>query len=223
MLQSFHLGFQFLSHPSVTCKVEGSHLGLTDQQLKFQHFYNESNTKSPNMGRKRLPQFSDPPFIAGQHMLLPPTSAPPISQHCLAERPALHSARRARPMRPCPATASRERSWRQPALSTGSSCSARCSPPNQRYNWIANKTFPNNTHQRVRVEEPAPTQTAWLFMDNYYCARLDAYLQNEIYGMHHNLREGRNTQNSVSWQSKCTQTFQVSNRNWLSMRACGWA
>ena len=26
MLQSFHLGFQFLSHPSGTCKVEGSHL-----------------------------------------------------------------------------------------------------------------------------------------------------------------------------------------------------
>ena len=96
--------------------------------------------KIPNMGSKHPPQFSDPPFIAGQHMLLPPTSARPISQHCRAERPALYSARRARPMQPCPATASRGRSWRQPALSTGSSCSARCSPPNQRYNWIANKS-----------------------------------------------------------------------------------
>ena len=85
------------------------------------------------------PTPSNPPFIAGQHMLLPPTSALPISQHCLAERPALHSARRARPMQPCPATASCGRSWRLPAPSTGSSCSARCSPPNQRYNWIANK------------------------------------------------------------------------------------
>ena len=153
--------------------------------------------KFPNMGSNRLPQLSDPPFI-GQHMLLPPTSARPISQHCLAERPALHSVRRARPMQPCPATASRGRSWRQPAPSTGSSCSARCSPPNQRYNWIANKLTspsPKYTHQRVRVEEPAPTQTA-LFMDNYHCyTLLDAYLQTGIYGMHRNLREGRNTQN----------------------------
>ena len=47
MLQSFHLGFQFLSHPSVTCKVEGSDLGLTGQQLKFQRFQTQSNTKSP--------------------------------------------------------------------------------------------------------------------------------------------------------------------------------
>ena len=173
----------------------------------------------PNMGRKQFPQLSDPPFIAGQHMLLPPTSALPISQHCLAERPALHSVRRARPMQPCPATASRGRSWRQPALSTGSSCSARCSPPNQRYNWIANKTFPKNTHQRVRLEEPAPSQTA-LFMDNYQCTRPHANLQNVIYGVHHNLREGRNPQNfqrrensaglsQLSWQLKCTQTFQT--------------
>ena len=99
----------------------------------------EDPTWIPNMGNKRLPQLSDPPFIAGQHMLLPPTSALPISQHCLAERPALHSVRRARPMQPCPATASCGRSWRQPAPSTGSSCSARCSPPNQRCNWIPNK------------------------------------------------------------------------------------
>ena len=149
------------------------------------------------MGRKHPPQFSDPPFIAGQHMLLPPTSALPISRHCPAERPALHSARRARPMQPCPATASCGRSWRQPAPSTGSSCSARCSPPNQRYNWIANKlTSPSqkNTHQRVRLEEAAPTQTA-LFMDNYHCTLLDAYLRTGIYGVHQNLGEGRNPQN----------------------------
>ena len=94
-------------------------------------------------------------------MLLPPTSALPISQHCLAERPALHSVRRARPKRPCPATASRGRSWRQPALSTGSSCSARCSPPNQRYNWIANNSFPKKTHQNVRLEEAAAIQTPY--------------------------------------------------------------
>ena len=140
--------------------------------------------KFPNMGSNRLPQLSDPPFI-GQHMLLPCTSARPISQHCLAERPALHSVRRARPMQPCPATASRGRSWRQPALSTGSSCSARCSPPNQRYNWIANKLTspsPKNTYQSIRFEEPAPTQTAELFMDNHRHTLLDAYLQTGIYG-----------------------------------------
>ena len=147
------------------------------------------------MGRKRPPQLSDPPFAAGQHMLLPPTSALPISQHCLAERPALHSVRRVRPMQPFPATASCGRSWRQPAPSTGSSCSARCSPPNQRYNWIANKTFQKkNTHQRGKIRR-ASTISNRLFMDNYHCTRLDAYLQTGIHGMHHNLREGRNTPN----------------------------
>ena len=202
MLQSFHLGFQFLSHPSVTCKLKKwsrvnrptAEVPTLPDPVKYKISIGRSH-KIPNMGSKHPPQLSDPPFIAGQHILLPPTSAPPISQHCLAERPALHSARRARPMQPCPATASRGRSWRLPAPSTGSSCSARCSPPNQRYNWIANKTFPKNTHQRVRLEKPAPTQTACLFMDNYYCTCLDAYLQTGIYGMHHNLREGRNTPN----------------------------
>ena len=109
--------------------------------------------KIPNMGSKHPPQLSDPPFIAGQHMLLPPTSALPISQHCPAERPAPHSARRARSMQPCPATASCGRSWRQPALSTGSSCSASCSPPNQRYNWIANKPFPKKYTPKGKIRK----------------------------------------------------------------------
>ena len=196
MLQSFHLGFQFLSCPSITCKVEGSHLGLKNQQLKFQHFY--SKTKSPTWD-KHPPQLSDPPFIAGQHMLLPPTSAPPISPHCLAERPALHSARRARPMQPCPATASRGRSWRQPALSTGSSCSARCSPPNQRYNWIANKlsnkSFPKIYTPKGKIRRASTNSNrrvihGQLSLYTSWCVSPDWNLWNA-----HNSSEGRNPQN----------------------------
>ena len=51
------LGFQFLSRQSVTCKVEGSDLGLTDQQLKLQHFYIESKTKSPTWEPNSLHSF----------------------------------------------------------------------------------------------------------------------------------------------------------------------
>ena len=57
-------------------------------------------------------------------------------------------------------------------------------------------------------------------MDNYQCTRPHANLQNVIYGVHHNLREGRNPQNfqrrensaglsQLSWQLKCMQTFQT--------------
>ena len=171
--------------------------------------------KIPNMGRKHLRQFSDPPFIAGQHMLLPPTSAQPISQHCPAERPAPHSARRARPMQPCPATASRGRSWRLPALSTGSSCSARCSPPNQRYNWIANKlsnkSIPKKYTPKRKIRRGSTNSNSaihgQLSLYTSWCISPDWNPWN------------------ASWQLKCTQTFQTQTSRfyWLSMRACGWA
>ena len=160
-------------------------------------------------------------------MLLPPTSAPPISQHCPAERPALHSVRRARPMQLCPATASCGRSWRQPAPSTGSSCSARCSPPNQRYNWIANKLtspFPkiytpkgkirraSTNSNRLGLVIHGPTIIVNVLM---HISRLESMEGREE---HPKLWKKRR-------QPKCTQTFQTQTSRvyWLSMRACGWA
>ena len=90
-----------------------------------------SRIQNPQHGKQTPSTIFWPSLYCWPTHALPPTSALPISQHCLAERPALHSARRARPMQPCPATASCGRSWTQPAPSTGSSCNARCSPPNQ--------------------------------------------------------------------------------------------
>ena len=149
------------------------------------------------MGSKRLPQLSDLPFIAGQHMLLPPTSARPISQHCPAERPAPHSARRARPMpaRPQPVMGEAEGSQRQ--AHEAAAVQAVHLPIRDTTGLPTSPTSPSPkyTRQRVRLEEPAPTQTAYLFMDNYHCTCFDAYLQTGIYGMHHNSSEGRNPQN----------------------------
>ena len=165
-------------------------------------------------------------------MLLPPTSAPPISQHCPAERPALHSVRRARPMQLCPATASCGRSWRQPAPSTGSSCSARCSPPNQRYNWIANKLtspFPKIYTPKGKIRRASTNSNrlglaihGQLSLYTSWCISPDLNLWNAS-------QLGGREEHPKLWkkrrQPKCTRTFQTQTSRvyWLSMRACGWA
>ena len=197
MLQSFHLGFQFLSHPSVTCKVEGSHLWLTDQQLKFQHFYNESNTKPPTWEENAFDSFLTLSSLqANTCSCLPQAHCQFLSAvrlkglHCTQ----CEGQGQCSSARPQPVVGEAEGSQRQaqeaaavqgvhlPIRDTTGLPTSQTSPS------------PKNTYQRVRFEEPAPIQTD-LFMDNYHCTRLDAYLQTGIYAMHHNWREGRNTPN----------------------------
>ena len=194
MLQSFYLGFQFLSRPSVTCKVEGNDLGSTNQQLKIQHFYNESNTKS----HWKIPH----EFLTWEtnafHSFLTLPSLQANTCSCLPQAhcqflstvwlKGLHCTQcegqgQCSPARPQPVVGEAEGSQRQAQEAaavqgvhlpirdaTGFPTSYLTSPS------------PKNTYQSIRFEEPAPTQTA-LFMDNHrHCKCLDAYLQTGIYG-----------------------------------------
>ena len=163
MLQSFHLGFQFLSHPSVTCKVEGSDLGLTDQQLKFQHFYNESNTKSPTWDANTLRSFLTLPSLqANTCSCLPQAHRQFLSTVRLK---GLHCTQRegqgqCSPARPQPVVGEAEGSQRQ--AQEAAAVQGVHLPIRDTTGLPTSPTSPSPkyTHQRARLEEPAPTQTA---------------------------------------------------------------
>ena len=114
--------------------------------------------KISNMGSKHPPQLSDPPFIAGQHMLLPPANFSALSGwKACTTLSAKGKANAALPghsqlwAKLKAASAKHRKQLQCKVFTSQSEIQLDCQQ--------VNKSFPKTTHQNVRLEEAAAIQT----------------------------------------------------------------
>ena len=181
-----------------------SHLGLRDQQLKFQHFY--SSTKSPTWEANTLHSFLTlPSLLANKCSCLPQAHCQFLSTVWVK---GLHCTQRegqgqCSPARPQPVVGEAEGSQRQ----------AQEAAAVQGVHLPIRDTTGLPTNQQVLPQKHTPkrhtTNSNRLFMNNYHCTRLDDISRLESVQCITAWGKGGTPKTSKEEKTKCTQTFQT--------------